>query len=412
MGMHYKKVLIIIAVMGCTVLFSSCGKASKEYDEAMELIESGKYEESLAYFQSAIQENDERAEYYIAYGMALNGTGRYEEAVEQFEKAYQDSDNKISRQNNKKLYFGQAVSYYEMNDYKKVVEACDKALVIDQYEYMNEQLCKMKATANEFMGNFDKALETYTKLLKYEELASIYLARAGLYEKLGDIEKAVTDYNSAIETDKECYEAYFALYNIYKNDNQNIFPDGKKRADFVISQIVDSKMESAEELLQVGRAYYYMGDYPLATSNLEASLKDGCVETLYYLGEVTMAECNYREAISKFEEYISKAENSNTVSQAYNQIAGCYIMLEDYASAERYIDKGTALGTTATRRILGKNKVTLYEKMAKYKEAKKAAKQYLDEFPNDEDMKKELLFINTRIKTVSLGRVAETARTQ
>lgn len=392
-----------MALAGCTVLFASCGKAGNEYSEAIELVESGKYEEAIPHLESAIKENDEKAEYYIAYGMALNGTSRYKDAIKQFEKAYQDADNKISRQNNKKLYFGEAVSYYGINNYNKVIKVCDKALAIDQYDDMNEKLVKMKAAAHEFNGNFDEALETYGKLLKDGESADIYIARAGLYERLGDIKKAAADYESALKADKNCYDASFALYNIYKNSDS-------KRANDAIAKITSLKMESAEELMQLGRAYYYMGDYSSAVSNLEKSLKDGCDEALYYLGEVKMADSDYKEAISRFDEYIRKTGatniNGTKVAQAYNQIAGCYIMLGDYTNAKSYIDGGTALGTTSAGRMLGKNKVILCEKTSQYKKAKKAAKQYLVQFPSDENMKKELLFINTRIKTVSLGRKA------
>lgn len=399
-----------MAMAGCTVLFSGCGKANNEYSEAIELMESGNYEEAIPHFESAIKENNEKAEYYIAYGMALNGISRYKDAIKQFQKAYQDADNKISRQNNKKLYFGEAVAYYGINDYSKVIEACDEALAIDQYDDMDEKLGRMKAAAYEFMGNFDDALKTYAELLKDNKLSDIYIARAGLYERLGDIKKAAADYESTLEVDKNCYDAHFALYNIYKNDDGKIFKDGSKRADDIITKITGAKMESAEELMQLGRAYYYIGDYSSAESNLEQSLKDGCDEALYYLGEVKMADSDYKESISKFDEYINKVGETNingtNIPQAYNQIAGCYIMLGDYENAESYIEKGTALGTTTAGRMLGRNKVILYEKTSQYKKAKKAAKKYLAEFPSDEDMKKELSFINTRIKTVSLGREA------
>lgn len=398
MKFYCRRVFAMITAISCTtVLFTGCGQASKEYSEAVELIESGKCEEAISHLETAIEENNEKAEYYIAYGMALNGTGRYKDAVNQFKKAYQDTDNKISRQNNKKLYFGQAVSYYGMNDYSKVIENCDKALEIDQYEEMNEKIGSMKAAVCELIGDDEQALKTYDKMLKDDGQAEVYLARAQLYEKLGDIKKATADYDSAIKADKKCYDAYFALYNIYKNDTNN-----SKLADSIISQVTDAKMESAEELMQLGRAYYYIGDYSAAVSNLEKSIKDGCNEAIYYIGIVKMAEKDYKTAASRFDEYITKTGENNikgaNLAQAYNQIAGCYILLGDYQNAQNYIDKGIALGTSSGSRMLSKNRVILYEKMGQYKKAKRAAKQYLNKFPDDKDMEKELAFINTRIQ--------------
>lgn len=189
------------------------------------------------------------------------------------------------------------------------------------------------------------------------------------------------------------------MYNIYMGmgDNAN--------AEKAIKSVTDIKAGTAEELLQLGRAYYYKGDYTAASSNLDKSLDKGCKDALYYLGMVLMAENDYTSAAGKFQEYIDSGSKSN-VTQAYNQAAGCYIELEDFASAESYIDKGLASGTSGVYRILGKNQVVLYERMKKYKKARNAAEEYLQRFPEDKEMQKELLFINTRIKTMDLGKKA------
>lgn len=39
-------------------------------------MQAGDYEDAGTFFKKAIKENDERAEYYIAYGMYLNEPGR------------------------------------------------------------------------------------------------------------------------------------------------------------------------------------------------------------------------------------------------------------------------------------------------------------------------------------------------
>lgn len=122
------RVFTIALVFCYSVFFTGCGEAEKEYNKAIELMESGQYKDSLVHFVNALEENSEKAEYYIAYGMALNSTGSYKEAIKEFSRAYQDTDNKISRQNNKRLYMGQAVSYYNMGNTKEALEACDKAL--------------------------------------------------------------------------------------------------------------------------------------------------------------------------------------------------------------------------------------------------------------------------------------------
>lgn len=383
------------ALVFCCVVFSfsGCGEAGKEYNKAVELMESGKYNDSLEHFQNAIKENNEKAEYYIAYGMALNQTGRYKEAVQEFGRAYQDTDNQISRQNNKRLYFGQAVSYYGMDNNEKALEACGKALEYGKEPSVDIKIKNFQAGINVLMGNTEDAMGIYNGIINEDGNADTYKARGRLYEMLGDSTRAVKDYLDAIEKDSKCYDAYFALYNVYTRLGDNA------KAEGALNKLAGMEAETAEEVMQSGRVYYYKGDYNNAIANLEKAAKDGCNEALYYLGTVYMAEEDYSQAADKFNEYINKGA-AEKAPDAYNQIAGCYIELGDFESASGCIDKGMSLGISDADIQLLKNRVILYERMGKYKKAKKSASLYLKKFPGDKDMEKELIFIKTRIKTM------------
>lgn len=386
-------------VFCCAVFsFTGCGKAGKEYDKAVELMESGKYNDSLGHFQNAIKENNEKAEYYIAYGMALNKIGCYKEAVKEFGMAYQDTDNQISRQNNKRLYFGQAVSYYGMNDNEKALEACGKALEYGKEPSVDIKIKNFQADINMLMGNTDTAMEIYNGIIKEDDSsADTYKARGRLYEMLGNDTQAAKDYLDAIEKDSKCYDAYFALYNVYTRLGDNA------KAEEILNKLAGMEAKTAEEVMQLGRMYYYKGDYKNAVANLGKAAKDGCNEALYYLGAVYMAEGDYSQAAGQFNEYINKGAQEKA-PEAYNQMAGCYIELGDFESASGCIDKGLSLGISSADIQLLKNRVILYERMGKYKKAKKSANLYLKKFPSDKDMEKELGFIKTRIKTLQLAK--------
>ena len=60
----WKKALLCA---GAVLLLGGCGKAKEAYDKGMELAKDGKYEKSLPYFEEAIKESSEQAEYYIGY---------------------------------------------------------------------------------------------------------------------------------------------------------------------------------------------------------------------------------------------------------------------------------------------------------------------------------------------------------
>lgn len=399
MGRRTCQIFAAALTFCCAVFsFTGCGEAEKEYNKAVELMESGKYSDSLEHFQNAIKENNEKAEYYIAYGMALNKTGSYKEAVKEFGMAYQDTDNKISRQNNKRLYFGQAVSYYGMNDNEKALEACGKALEYGKEPSVDIKIKDFQANINMLMGNTDGAMEIYNEIIKEDSSsADTYKARGRLYEILGNDTQAIKDYQDAIEQDSKCYDAYFALYNVYTRTGD------KGKAEETINKLADIKAKTAEEVMQLGRMYYCKGDYKNAVANLEKAAKDGCNEALYYLGMVYMAEKDYNQAAVQFNEYINKG-TTDKVPWAYNQMAGCYIELGDFKSASDCIGKGMSSGISGADMQLLKNRVILYERMGKYKKAKKYANLYLKKFPGGKDMEKELGFIKTRIKSLQLAK--------
>ncbi|MCI9077948.1 MAG: tetratricopeptide repeat protein [Lachnospiraceae bacterium] len=399
MGQNTGK-FFIAALIFCYIVFSTtgCGEAEEEYNKAVELMESGKYEDCLKHFSEAVKKNSEKAEYYIAYGTALNRTGRYKEAASEFGKAYQDTDNQISRQNNKRLYLGQAVAYYGMGESQKALEACDKALSYGKNNDVDIKIQSIKASVKLLMGDIAGAEEIYNNIIKEDgSQDGIYLARGRLYQMQGEEDKALKDYSSAIKVSEKCYDAYFAMYEIYTHlgDNSN--------AEDILKKLEGMEAETAEEILQLGRVYYYKGDYKNAKSSFDKSVKGGCNEALYYTGMVYMAEKDYNTAISKFKEYTGTG-STEKAPEAYNQLAGCYIELEDFESASAYIDKGMAFGVTDAGMVLGRNRVVLYERTGKYKKAKKAANSYLEKYPGDHKMEKELEFIKTRIKTMQLAK--------
>ena len=61
-------------------------------------------------------------------------------------------------------------------------------------------------------------------------------------------------------------------------------------------------------------------------------------------------------------------------------------------------------GITNAGMVLGRNRVILYERTGRYKKAKKAASLYLEKYPGDKEMEKELGFIKTRIKTMQMAK--------
>ena len=81
--MHRKHGIIlkaVITVCSAAFLVTGCGKADSLYDKGMDYIKDKDYKQALECFDDAIAVNNEKAEYYIASGMAYNYLGKYQDA--------------------------------------------------------------------------------------------------------------------------------------------------------------------------------------------------------------------------------------------------------------------------------------------------------------------------------------------
>lgn len=387
-----KQGCVPLALLFAVILYTAgCGKADKAYGKAMKLADEGNYAKAAESFEEAIQKNGEKAEYYIGYGMTLNFLGDYNKAVKQFEKAYQEMDNKISRRNNKQLYYGEALAYYGMHKYDKALECCQNALEIKGQPEIDRSVYSTMAVLYWSSGDTTEAVDSLDKLLKSDKKdVNGYLQRGQLYMNMGEPETALNDFSQALQLDKDCYDAYFGLYDAYEASGQ---VDAARES---LEMLTGIRAKDAEQKMQVGRAYQRLGEEDQAVSYLEDAQKQGSLDAVFYLGMVQMAKQDYDAAIGYFENYIKDATVIR-IPEVYNQLAGALIATNEWERAEDYLSEGLALGMGSAYRNLLRNQVILFEKQQKFQEAAKAAKTYLKTYPADEAMTKELTFIRTRI---------------
>lgn len=385
----WKKVVLFAGVV---VLLTGCGEAKKAYDKGMELAKEGKYEKSLPYFKEAIKENGEQAEYYIGYGMALCRLNRFEAAKDEFQKVIQETDNKISKENNKQLCYGMAIAEYGLGEYDSVVEYCDKAAEIEYLDDMDCDILYTKVSALWQQGKWEKAEKVCKELIeKNKRYMDAYMVLAGIEKELGESDRAVQAYRDAIEIDKTYYDAYFKLYQQYVSAGQT------DAANELLDQLVALKPNKAENMMVIGRAYFYKQEYDRAKEYLKMASDGNNTESLYYSGIVSAALEEYEDAILYYQKYIKENKEELNV-EVYYQLAIVYMQLEEYDKAQSMITKGISYGVTAALQELKKTQVILLEKQNCYEEAVPLAEDYIKCYPADTAMEKELSFIKTRIK--------------
>lgn len=379
--------MLAVVTLGMT----GCDEAKSAYKDGLAFMEKADYESAATCFETAIKENDEKAEYYIAYGMALLKGGDAKSSIKVFGKAILSTDNKIVHENNKQAYKGRGIAYYECHEYELAIEDFENALKISEKEEMNAELLELKADAEKTFGNYEAALDSYEKLLKLDDKnENAYLNRASLETVMEDYDAAIADYDAVIKLNKKNYNAYFGKYDtcLAKGD--------EGQAMQALEVIMSLEMKTTEDKYNVARAYFYKGDYGTAEVYLNEVIEAGDSKAWYFLGQINQSKPDYDKAIEQYEQYIAGTDVLDS-AMVYNQLAGCYMEKEDYVSALGAALEGLKLEDRSVRQALTYNTIIIYEKLGEFKKARKMAKDYIKAYPDDESVKRELDFIKTRI---------------
>lgn len=194
-----KRILSVGILTVIVILLSGCSKSDRFYRSGRKCFNSGNYEEAAQYFTQAIQENPNKADYYIDLGMAFIGQSKYDEALAQFDRIIMDKNISIVKENNKKALRGKGIAYFYMKDYTEAINQFDQALNISKSSDLDMDILCYKGKALMNTGNYKEAAETYTKIIeRFGEDAQILADRAYTYQKIGNYEEGLKDYDKAI----------------------------------------------------------------------------------------------------------------------------------------------------------------------------------------------------------------------
>lgn len=105
---------------------------------------------------------------------------------------------------------------------------------------------------------------------------------------------------------------------------------------------------------------------------------------------------DYKSALQSFEKALEKdTEKTDTL---YRFMGVCQMKLEKYEEAVASFDAGLALEECdeALRKEMSYNRIIACEKAGDWKQASAFAKEYVKAYPEDEEMKKEAEFLESR----------------
>ncbi|HPU64112.1 MAG TPA: tetratricopeptide repeat protein, partial [Mobilitalea sp.] len=313
-----KRFVSIGLVFVFIILLTGCGKANNYYKNGQKSFFSRNYEEAAKNFAAAIIENPNRAEYYIGYGMALIGLSQYDEALRQFDRVIMDKKIEMVLENNKRALRGKGIAYYNMQDYDKALEQFEQALELDVLPGMDLDILYYKGKTLSNIGNYEDAARAYSEIIeRFGEDAQILADRAYTYQKIGEYEKSLEDYDKAINLQKSKYDFYFGKYYLLREMNR------EEEAGQVLKEAEGIEVKTKADKFNMAKIHFYQGLYDQAFPELSESFANGFVEAYFYIGEIYSLKKDYSTAKYYYEKYME--EGGNPSPQIYNQIASCLI---------------------------------------------------------------------------------------
>jgi len=204
-------------------------KAGAYYDRAVTYLSLKQYDKVISDFTKAIELDPEVDYYYHARGLTYEFLKQYDKAISDYNKAIElNPANFIAYEARGRVYAFLKQYDKAMNDYNKIIELklSPKAKVAIAYSKLgaiNLVLGKKK----EGISNLNKSIETYTTEINKHPTNILYNSRGWSYLWLGECEEAKSDFEKAIEIDKNFAYPYRDLgiywWHCKKNKNKALY---------------------------------------------------------------------------------------------------------------------------------------------------------------------------------------------
>ena len=332
-------------VMG---MIAGCSGAGEKTTEAMQLMQELDYRAALTELQTAEEAGENARLIARGQGIAYMGLADYEHAISCFEEALRSSDG-----------FVQPVDY-DINYYLAAAYAKN--------------------------GQLAEAENIYSAILDLKTDEEAFFLRGTVRLEQNDYENAKADFDRVIAMDGTDYDRIIQIY-------QSLDTYGYKE---VGRQYLNQCLEANGSKMNpydMGRMYYYLGEYEQAYMILEKAKAKGDANTYLYLGKAYEATGDYNYASSVYNSWLAK-DTSN--AEIYNQLGLCEMQKGNYQSALNAFQTGMKIEDNPVMQALAFNEIVAYENMEEYAQAATLMEQYLKSYPDDLQAKREYDFLKTR----------------
>ena len=330
-------------------LLTGCGIKAEKTAEATALIDALDYQGALAQLDAAEEAGENKRLIERSRGIAYMGLTEYEEAIGAFEQALQESNGWLEN-----IDFD--LNYYLAAAYAK-----------------NGECAEAEAVYNAIL-----ALRPGEK--------DAYFLRGNVRMSLDKFEEAKADFDKVIAMDATNYDRLIEIYEVLA------YYGYQEAGQEYLTAALESGSRQMDNYV-IGRIYFYLGDYQKAYLALEDAKEKGGVKSYLYLGRSYEATGDYNYAANVYNSYLAKYAGD---AEIYNQLGLCEMAKGEYQKALDAFQAGLAIEGGGMKQSLSFNEVVAYEYLGQYEQARVLLNQYLGNYPDDEQAKREQGFLSTR----------------
>jgi tetratricopeptide (TPR) repeat protein len=270
------------------------------------------------------------------------------------------------------------------------VKDFDQALSLAGSKITEDEIdiCYYKAASQYLGGKTKDALKTYSNLIRYDKKnGDAYYLRGALYFKTGETRKAMTDFKDAVATNQKDYDRYFHIYNILNNAGQT------EEAGKFLNLLLDTDTKSGEAYQAKGKALEIRKDYDNALKDYDLAVGKGLEEARLDMARIYALNKETKKAEKELSTY---QKNTKPSGKSYNTIGEFQFNQGNYKDALKSFQKGLELKDVSNKQELLKNEIAALERTGDFAKAKKNCQSYIEEYPYDQEMQDEYLFLKTR----------------
>ena len=344
-----------LAVIILGILAVGCSpKDTSTMEQARAALEQGEYDSALSLYETAIEEGKQLQACYRGKGIALMGKMEYEKAAEAFETALTSE------------------SFIEKNIYR---------------DGMKDDITRYLAACYTRCGKGLSAIDLYDQLIEENESdPTLYMDRGTAKAVIGKIDEARTDFNKAINLDRDNYGRILEIAQILESNGAKDIGRG------YLADVPSMTNGEIDPVLQA-KILFFLEDYQGAV-DLLSGYSGPDEEEITILCQSYIALGKTKAALEIIDQYGDTVDRSPTL---LNLLGAIRMKQKKYSKAAEAYEKGVSIaaGTEEYRTLLF-NRAVAYEYGGDFEKAKELFTDYLKEYSGDEEAQRELEFLRTR----------------